>query len=232
MKLEIGYNSSFEVRKEVYYYPVSKAFSILYLSDFHFNKFSGEIASKITDAVDELNPTILLLGGDYVDSNKGFKYLKELAVAISGRSNVFAIAGNHDYFFGIDRIKNVFTTNNLDWIEKSSTTINLNDLTIQIHGNQTASLNNSIFNILCSHQPIDLEAEINQCNLSFSGHLHGGQIVLWQKEQRLFPGKLFYKRNVLKQEFKTCLNLISKGLGDTLPIRYNCKKDMIFVEIK
>jgi len=27
------------------------------------------------------------------------------------------------------------------------------------------------------------------------------------------------------------LYIISKGLGDTLPIRYNCRKDMIFVRV-
>jgi uncharacterized protein len=47
----------------------------------------------------------------------------------------------------------------------------------------------------------------------------------------LFPGRFFYKWNILEKQIDGCLYAISKGVGDTLPIRYDCPKDILLVEI-
>ena len=76
MKLEIGYNHSFEIRKETHVTNCQDNFSVLYLSDLHLNKFSQSISERISATIDELNPTLVLLGGDYVDSQKGLILMK------------------------------------------------------------------------------------------------------------------------------------------------------------
>ena len=232
MKLDIGYGDLFEIRRKECKAPAVSDFSVLYLSDFHFNKYSESITINIIRHINEMNPDIILLGGDYVDTKKGLKYFIKLLHFLSHRNNVFAVAGNHDYFFGIKTIEQVIVGNNIKWIEKKSILLNINDMVVQIDGNNLFRKNSeSLFSILCLHKPINISHFKDNYDLAFGGHLHGCQLVLWQNNKGLFPGRLFYRWNLLETKLDNCQYIISKGLGDTLPIRYNCAKDMIFVNI-
>lgn len=231
MKFQIGYNTFFEVRKETYIYDDTKHFNVLYLSDFHFNGYSKNIIRRIAEKVNELNPEILLLGGDYADTKKGLFYFEEFLKSIAGIKNKFAIAGNHDYFFGIEKIKEVIVNNYVRWIEKDSFSFKLNGIAIRVDGNKFTTKEKQEFCILCLHKPLDIQKYVYQYNLVFAGHLHGGQVILWQTKKGMYPGRLFYRWNLLKKDYNSCLYLISKGLGDTLPIRYNCSKDIVYVSV-
>jgi len=225
--------TDFELRKEEIRGNVSHSFSILYLSDFHFNRYSRAVAKWMIERVNELNPDIVLLGGDYVDTPKGLKELEFFLDGILKTEYVFAIGGNHDYFFGIRKIKELFLNKNVRWIENDSAYIKLNGMLIQIDGNQLQkNLLAADFSILCVHNPKVLNNNLTPYSLAFAGHLHGSQFVFWENEKGLYPGRIFYKWNVLSRTIDNCICLISKGLGDTLPFRFNCKKDVIFVEIK
>ena len=232
MTLEIGYNDSFEVRREHYFSKCKDNFSILYLSDLHLNRFSKNMITKIEKTIAELNPTIVLLGGDYVDTKHGLIYLNYLLAALSFRKNVFAIAGNHDYFFGLNKIKTLMLNNNVIWIENDSFNFKINETSLQIDGIKVNSKKSiADFSILLLHKPINIRLFQKNYNIAFAGHLHGCQFVFWQSKDKLFPGFFFYKWNILKKKLNDCHYFISKGLGDTLPIRFNCKKDVLFVEI-
>lgn len=232
MKLEIGYNHSFEVRREPYLADCNDEFSILYLSDLHLNRFSGNTIAKITGTMNKLHPSIVLLGGDYVDSAQGVIHLHSLLNGIADQRKVFAVAGNHDYRFGLEKIQKIMTAYNVIWIEKDSHTFRWNNTTIHIDGNIiTAAKTKSDFSILLLHKPLHVRHFQNNYNLAVAGHLHGCQVILWKSGNKLFPGRFFYKWNILQTTSNTCRYLVSKGLGDTLPIRYNCKKDMLFIEV-
>jgi hypothetical protein len=232
MILETGYNNSFEVRHEQYAGNCGSSFTILYLSDLHFNKYSEAMAVKIISTIHQLDPDIILLGGDYVDSKKGLVYLDRLLQSISNRKNILAIAGNHDHYFGLDAIKKMMTANNISWIENSYRTIEINGITIRVDGNTpNSNTQTNDFAILCMHKPSGIKNFARYYQLAFAGHLHGCQFVLWQTAKGLYPGKFFYKWNLLKTRLLNCEYYISKGLGDTLPVRFNCKKDMIFVKV-
>jgi uncharacterized protein len=232
-KLKIGYQHDFEVRKEVFLTSKNVECSVLYLSDLHLNAFGESLINKIEQCIADLNPTIVLLGGDYVDSRKGLFYFEKLLISLSKRENVFAIAGNHDYFFHFQSIKKLCEKHSIQWIENTSKSIFINKTPINIVGTKPNNTQNKTdFNILFLHQPIDIQGFASDFDIVFAGHLHGCQFVFWENENGLFPGKWFYKWNILKTKINDCLYLVSKGLGDTLPIRYNCKKDVIFVAIK
>ncbi|MBL0190281.1 MAG: metallophosphoesterase [Saprospiraceae bacterium] len=231
MKLEIGYNHSFEIRKETHVTNCQDNFSVLYLSDLHLNKFSQSISERISATIDELNPTLVLLGGDYVDSQKGLIHLNNLLYSISHRQNIFAIAGNHDYSFGIGEIKKIMIDNNVVWLENKSFNLNFKNTKIKIDGNfLSKEKSTSDFSILLLHKPIHINKFKDNYNLALAGHLHGSQFVFWKSENKLYPGKFFYEWNILKTKLNNCQYFISKGLGDTLPIRYNCKRDLLFIQ--
>lgn len=232
MKLEIGYNHEFEIRREIYQTQTTCKFSILFISDFHLNRFSKELIKNLKNQIEILNPTIILLGGDYVDSKKGFTFFKEFLCFLMQRENVYAIAGNHDIFFGVDKIKYEVIKNKVIWLDKTVESLNLGDVNIHISNSRLSEINEKTdFKILLQHNPENIEKTENKFNLAFAGHLHGCQFIFWGNEKGLFPGRLFYKWNILKNKIGDTLYLISKGLGDTLPMRYNCKKDILFVEV-
>jgi predicted MPP superfamily phosphohydrolase len=240
-KLEIGYNHPFEVRRETCrvvsglrpdIVRCTDAFTVLFLSDLHLNKFSRETTSEIIHTVQELDPTIILFGGDYVDSKQGLGYFNELLESVSHRSHVFAIAGNHDHFHGTEELKTIAERNNVAWIDHQSTKFQIGETTVRIDtGRSAKKITDNEFSILVLHNPKEIERIEQKYDLAFAGHLHGSQFVFWQKENALYPGKLFYKWNILKTTLNGNPYFISKGLGDTLPLRYNCKRDMIFVEV-
>ncbi len=225
MKWEIGFDHDFEVRRENY--DSDLQFTVLFVSDLHFNKFSGPIVNRLISAISELNATIILFGGDYVDTRNGFMHLEKLLQSVAARNNVFAIAGNHDIFYGIEKIRSVMIANNVYWLEKPAEVIVAGK---RIAINAGANIN-ADFSILLVHKPADVQPLRHIHNLVFAGHLHGCQFVFSENEKGLYPGRLFYKWNILKKTYGKCTYLVSKGMGDTLPVRYNCKRDIIFVEV-
>jgi uncharacterized protein len=232
MKLDIGYKADFEIRKASVQIQNAVDFTVLYLSDLHLNRFSQPLVEQIIQSIESLNPTIILFGGDYVDTHKGLYYFEKLLDGITPREHIFAIAGNHDDWFGLLKIKNVCAKYAIKWMENCSEIVDIKGFKIQITDKTMHQrLKNADFNILCLHQPIDITPFHDHFNLVFAGHLHGCQVVFWENEKGLFPGKWFYKWNILKTQIGDCLYIVSKGLGDTLPLRFNCRKDMILVEI-
>jgi uncharacterized protein len=267
MKLEIGYNHPYEIRK--YQYPFDKlaGTNILYLSDFHFNRFGKRLAENICATIAEIKPAIILLGGDYADSKRGLTYFRNMMECIAPHKFVCAVPGNHD-ITRIKLVRDIVESNNGIWLQENSTIIQLGKATIRIDGSGTIHppvtpvISPSVtpvipppvtpaitlpgtspvtrtatpqetadFSILLLHRPIDVRKIAHTYNLIFAGHLHGGQAVLWSTCKGLFPGRLVYKWNRLSVDYGNCQYLISKGLGDTLPIRYNCRKDSILVGI-
>jgi predicted MPP superfamily phosphohydrolase len=231
MKLEIGYNTPIEVRREYCQSGLIVGLKIMYLSDLHLNRCGNKAVDRILEIVECESPDIILLGGDYIDTDRGFPYFIKLLNSISKYENVFAIAGNHDYFFGLNSIKKCFELNHIQWIDKKSVTIQIKNRLIKIDGNLESKIaSEKSFNILSLHKPINIEPYKCVYDIAFAGHLHGCQFVLVQSEKGLYPGRFFYKWNILKKEIGKCTYYISKGLGDTLPIRFNCKKEILIVE--
>jgi uncharacterized protein len=133
----------------------------------------------------------------------------------------------------IQSIKNICEKHNITWLENQSNRLEINGLEIEIVGSKPQKKSTNVgFRILCLHQPIDISPFQMEYDLVFAGHLHGCQFVFWETPKGLFPGKFFYRWNILKAQFGNCLYLVSKGLGDTLPIRFNCKRDVVMVEVK
>jgi predicted MPP superfamily phosphohydrolase len=64
-----------------------------------------------------------------------------------------------------------------------------------------------------------------------AGHLHGGQCVLATRRGRLYPAAWIYRWHGLRFEEAGAVMLVSRGVGDTLPVRFNCPREVILCEI-
>ena len=232
MRLEIGYNADFEVRRVACRAAGAGRFTVLYLSDLHLTRFGGPLVARLEATITQLDPQLILLGGDYVDGPRGVEHFGRLLQFLAARPHVFVVAGNHDEWFGLAEIKKMVEANNLTWLSDEAVEIRLAGRRIAVSGKGAGSRAAGLdFSILCLHQPVGLPRLSAGHNLAFAGHLHGGQVVLWRSARGLYPGRLLYRWNILQARLGHCLCVISKGLGDTLPVRYNCPKDVVLVQV-
>ena len=243
MKLAIGYQDCFEIRRYDYPLSMGAGLRIVYLSDLHFNRFSGPMAGRILLALEELRPDLVLLGGDYVDSSRGLRYFEHMMRNLPEQATVAAVAGNHDRIKR-RRLRAIVEGAGGIWVEDGGLDLLLRGVRVRIHGTVEPATGSSgketvtgsgwqvaILNILLLHRPIDPKEAADRYHLIFAGHLHGCQVVLRKTGKGLYPGRWLYRWNRLDWRSGDCHYFISKGLGDTLPIRYDCPKDIILVNI-
>lgn len=228
MKLQ---RSDFEVRIEELSLNLEIDLKILFLSDLHFRNSSTELSNNIFYYCKHKSPDFILLGGDYVESKSGLIVFEELIKRLSPLGKVIVIPGNHDYFFGIDKLKSIVEKSECVWLEKSYLLTSIKNVSIQIDGNFQSNNLKGAVNILCIHNPSQFKTIDTNYDVAFAGHLHGGQIVLWKHDDLLYPGAFFYEWNGLRFIKNGVPIYISKGLGDTIPIRYNCAREIIELNI-
>lgn len=232
MRLEIGLDHPVSLRQTTIVAHCMARIRVLYLSDFHLRKRSNPFVTRLIATVGNLCPDLILLAGDYVESKAGLLELLRLAKAFTGFASVFAIAGNHDYYFGIEKIRASLANAGVAWIDQSSATITIQGIRIRIDGGKPQPApDKADLAILCLHKPMDIETCAAHYRLAFAGHLHGGQIVLKSTERGLYPASLFYKWARREASTNGCIYLISTGLGDTIPLRYNCSREIIIVDV-
>ena len=99
-----------------------------------------------------------------------------------------------------------------------------------IYGSSDQPGQASRYHLLCTHHP-GIAADGRPFDLTLSGHLHGGQIVFYQRRGRLYPGAFLYRWNGLRFDKDSKTLLISRGVQDTLPIRWNCPREVLIVDI-
>ena len=231
MKLELGHKSNFIVREEVFQNSNLDGVSIAFLSDLHLNKSSSIKVKNLISSINEINPDIILLGGDYIDSSTGLKYFQELLEFLSSRKNVIGILGNHDIFRRKKMITNSFSEFGISLLEKSSLGLNLLQGKIIVCDSSESQIEKHDLIIRLFHKPKRVINEKSD-ELIVAGHLHGSQIVLKEHKGVLYPGRIFYFWNRLSYRENRTLYLISRGLGDLLPIRLNCPREILLVHLQ
>jgi predicted MPP superfamily phosphohydrolase len=64
-----------------------------------------------------------------------------------------------------------------------------------------------------------------------AGHLHGGQCVLATFKDKLYPAAWLHRWHGLRFHGEGSLMLVSRGLADTLPVRFNCPREVLLCEL-
>ena len=87
--------------------------------------------------------------------------------------------------------------------------------------------------ILLTHSPDIFPQVPNTVTLTLAGHTPGGQIVFWGMEPLLVPSA-YGKKYAYGFKQENGKNLyVSKGLGTSiLPLRFNCKPEIVVIEIE
>jgi predicted MPP superfamily phosphohydrolase len=231
--LEVGVQKPLQLRTEQIGAPRAEPLRLLYLSDLHLHpRRETLLTQQILAAVHESAPDLLVLGGDLIDSPRSLPALRTLLQALRTRTPCAAVPGNHDRYFGLPQLNRLLRECGIHLLAAQPLEITLRGrdfrLLSQLPQASALEQRSSCCNILCLHDPAELKQHtLSHVTLALAGHLHGSQMVLWQSGSKLYPGAFFYRWNGLRFSIGDCTLVVSRGAADTLPLRWNCARELV-----
>jgi predicted MPP superfamily phosphohydrolase len=173
-------------------------FKIVAISDVHggSNYITEEKLRKLVELANAQNPDLIVLLGDYVSQIGGrsselkmpFETIAENLKGFRAKYGVFAVVGNHDWWYDERKVRGEFERIGVKVLENEVATIQVADETIYLWGIEDYWKKNrvptEIFeqipnkqNILAiTHNPDSLLKAPGEISLMFAGHTHGGQV--------------------------------------------------------
>ena len=233
-------------------------FRIAQVSDLH-NKDFGEGYGQLLTLLSRINPDIIVVTGDLIDSRQtDLDIALEFAWQAGKIARVYYVSGNHearvpeyeDLKIGLVKAGVVILENQKVEITRegeSITLMGIDDPSFQedyLFGDSESVARQAIENlqnesdgytILLSHRPelFDLYVE-TEMDLVFSGHAHGGQFRLPFIGGLVAPNQGFFPKYDAGQftEENTTM-IVSRGVGNSIiPIRFNNRPEIVLVTLR
>ena len=232
-------------------------FRIAQVSDLH-NKDFGEGYGQLLTLLSQINPDIIVVTGDLIDSRQtDLDIALEFAWQAGKIARVYYVSGNHearvpeyeDLKIGLVKAGVVILENQKVEITRegdSITLMGIDDPSFQedyLFGDSESVARQAIENlqnesdgytVLLSHRPelFDLYVETGM-DLVFSGHAHGGQFRLPFLGGLVAPNQGFfpkYDAGLFSEENTTMI--VSRGVGNSIiPLRFNNRPEIIVVTL-
>jgi predicted MPP superfamily phosphohydrolase len=170
---------------------VAKKLTVVMASDIHLGTIIGRPHTrKIVKTINGLDPDIILLAGDIIDSELEAVVRQDLGAELKGlkaKYGVYGVTGNHEYFGGVEGSVRYIRDHSVDLLRDEEreiagvTIIGREDYTIKNHRKSLEALLTGVDKqrpiIVMDHQPFHLEeAEAAGVDLQVSGHTHRGQL--------------------------------------------------------
>lgn len=223
-------------------------FRIAFASDFHLeSKYKYRHLQNTVRALQDEQPDLLLLGGDY---QEGCEYVAPLFAALGQVTppyGTYAVLGNNDYERCTQEIRRAMKENGINLLEHELDTLTRDGQHLILAGvangfdlkryatSPTARLKEEDYVILITHTPDYTEdTDITHTDLALAGHTHGGQVTLFglivpetgSKYGRRFLTGLNYNTRGIPV-------ITSNGLGTSRKnIRTGARSDVMVVTLK
>ena len=208
---------------------------ILHVSDLHLWR-SNRVLREIDEAMARWQPDIAALTGDYADTPWGQEVALTWVGELARKLPVCWIAGNHDRWWGEAFLRRLGAIEGAHAIDRADT---------WLRGSEGSGIRFTTWSrrrcpgdpaptvvlmhdpsIIGDGQPDDGEYVI------LAGHLHGGQVTLWHdRHGRPQPAGMFYRRLDGRVALGPSDLIVSRGVGDTLPIRFRVPREIVIVDL-
>lgn len=233
-------------------------FEIAQISDLHNAEF-GEENSKLLELLSEVEPDMIVLTGDLIDSRQTDI---EIALDFAGKAiqiaPVYYVSGNHEARIPeYAELKMGLTEAGVTVLENQKIQITRDVESITLMGIQDpsfctdylfgdaesvsrqaiTSLQNKSdgFTVLLSHRPELFDVYVDAgVDLVFSGHAHGGQFRVPFIGGLVAPNQGFFpKYDAGRFNEDNTTMIVSRGVGNSIiPFRINNPPEMVVVELK
>ena len=176
--------------------PALKGIRVAYLTDLHICQDGKDYALNMVKKVNEQNPDIILLGGDYIvvqiHNNKTMKP-EEIFKILSGlkaKHGIFMVMGNHEASRkASQKITQSIKNTEIKLLENSNTKLQIGDKSVFLVGigdfsNKRQNINRAFEGvsstpvIAFTHSPDIFPYIPDYVNITFAGHTHGGQVYI------------------------------------------------------
>lgn len=221
--------------------------NIAHLSDIHIREREELRIDKIIKEVNKINPDVITITGDLLDSVIKDESLEYFCSKIVEIAPVIAVSGNHEELYPdynrwkLTLLKYGIKVLDNDYIEIKGTIF----VGVKNEQSYNSDIVDEIDNVssknivLLAHRPELFNKYCSKDNKNnpdvvLCGHAHGGQWRLFNKglfapQQGLFPK---YTSGVYKSNSCKTKMIVSRGLGHcAIPIRFNNKFHIPIVEI-
>lgn len=221
-------------------------FRIVQISDIHAGEqFMPDHLDDVVEKILEINPDILVITGDFVDSSERMTegVLTETGKMLNVLSReipTFAVMGNHDYWWNVEKVRSMLHSSNIRELRNDFHIIQKEDSKIYLCGvddfwmkesdlgNILARLPDEDCAILLVHEPdfADKSSKHDRFDLQISGHSHGGQISIpFYGPIRLPRHGIKYHTGLYKVE--NMYQYTNRGIGMASPyVRFNCRPEI------
>jgi predicted MPP superfamily phosphohydrolase len=224
--LEFGAFGPPTVRREAVHLGLGRRVRLLYASDLHLGHWwTRDVPAQLVEVCREAAPDVILLGGDLVDHRAALGDLHDCVRALGGIAPVAAVPGNHDERAGVARLRRAVEAARGLWLPGRP-------LEQPVRIDAEVRPGGAAPRLLCAHYPDVFPAAARAgYRLVLAGHLHGGQCVLATRNGRLYPAVWLHRWHGLRFHDGAAALLVSRGLGDTFPFRFNCPREALLCEI-
>lgn len=218
------------VRHERIIWHLPQPVRLLYASDLHLGHWwTARVPEHLLALARQIAPDLILLGGDLVDRVDALASLHSLLTGLIAVAPVHAIAGNHDQRAGLVAVRDLVRQTGANWLPDHPV-----EHPVRIDGQPIppASPLSRSPRILCTHVPAVFPvAAAAGYRLVLAGHLHGGQCVLATRRGLQYPAAWFHRWHGLRFRQGDVEMLVSRGMADTFPFRFNCPREILLCEI-
>lgn len=209
---------------------------IVQISDFHYGPYlSRKDLRRVVGMANELRPQLAFVTGDFItrEGDPLEECLDELA-QLRADSGLWGCLGNHEEFAKCsDLTARYAAEKGIQVLRQRAQTLRFGDSRINLIGvdyqRQSSGyltgvadlVDASSFNVLLSHNPdVFPTAAAAGCDLTLSGHTHGGQITVEIVEQTVNPGRFFTPFVVGEYRIGEKAAYVTRGVGTVnMPMR-------------
>ncbi|OOO00333.1 MAG: hypothetical protein ATN35_07835 [Epulopiscium sp. Nele67-Bin004] len=226
-------------------------YKIAFLADIHFGRtLKSKTLRKMVDKVNDWEPDLVILGGDYVMHKKHiYPCFKELS-RLKAKHGVHAVMGNHDVVESFADTKKAMRLSNVNSINNDALWLEQNGDRIRLGGvgdmrTQTQNIEPTIkgtkfddYIILVTHNPryiYQLKPE-DDINLILAGHTHGGQFSFIKHLSHIVPNfvdeatALSYLSGYKEKNGRHVI--VSNGMGTArFAMRIMTRPEMVYITL-
>jgi predicted MPP superfamily phosphohydrolase len=225
---EFGAFGPLHVRHERVALGLARPVRLLYASDLHLGHWwTRSVPAQLLVVARQTRPDVVLLGGDLTDHGAALPDLVAAIRLLADVAVVAAVPGNHDGRAGCDAVRDAVRAAGGHWLPQAPLTLGLR-LEGMVGPGETEQPR-----VLCAHDPsVFPHAAAAGYRLVLAGHLHGGQCILATFSDKLYPAVWLNRWHGLRFQEAHSLMLVSRGLADTLPVRFNCPREVVLCEVE